>query len=170
MNKQPFAKFGTQLKQLRQRAKETVADVSGAVELDTKQLSDIEAGKTQPSEDIVLLLISHFALTEEEAIKLWELSGHKENIDGSQKNSSTDSTHAFISMADAKIIYTDMVHINANKYGVVMDFLQGLGAHNQPVAISRIGMSRDHAKSLLKVLQQTLKSSEKSNKTDTPRR
>lgn len=157
MSKQPFEKFGTQLKQIRRRAKETIDEVSGAVEIDVKHLFDIEEGTIQPSEDILLLLISHFALSDEEAVKMWELAGYK-NVKDNSTNNSTKA--AYVSPTDAKILYTDMVHINANKYGVVMDFLQGLGAQNQPIAISRIGMSREHAKSLLKVLQHTLEASE----------
>jgi len=61
-----------------------------------------------------------------------------------------------------------MVHVNANKYGVVINFLQGLGANNQPMAVSRIGMSHEHAQSLLEVLQQTLKlSAEQEKKQET---
>ena len=52
-----------------------------------------------------------------------------------------------------------MIHINANKYGVVINFLQGLGSNNQPMAVSRIGMSREHAESLMEVLKKTLKRS-----------
>lgn len=165
MSKQPYEKFGQQLKQIRQRAKESKDELSGAVELDINQLDEIEAGKSQPSEDIVLMLISHFALNDDEALKMWELAGyHGGGIEAEQSSLSAQS--AFVSPADVKILYTDMVHINANKYGVVMDFLQGLGGHNQPIAISRIGMSREHALSLLKVLQKTLQATNNPQKTD----
>jgi transcriptional regulator with XRE-family HTH domain len=155
--------FGTLLRRIREQAKESVDDVSGAVEVDVKLLSEIEAGKQNPSEDLVLLLISHFQMTDEEALKMWDLAGYKEP--NSQKNMPIIQT-AYINPSDAKIIYTDMVHINANKYGVVMDFLQGLDASSQSVAISRIGMSREHAISLLKILQKTLQASDNVQKTD----
>jgi hypothetical protein len=67
---------------------------------------------------------------------------------------------AFISAADIKVLYTDMVNVNANRYGLIMDFFQGFGSDNQSIAISRIGMSREHAKNLVKILQKTLESSE----------
>lgn len=160
MSTTPFEPFGNHLKQIREQAKESIAEVSGAVEVDTKDLAAIEAGKNQPSEDIVLLLISHFALQDDEALKMWELAGYdqeKTGITSMVADVNGVAQAAYISPGDARILYTDMVHVNANKYGVVINFLQGLGANNQPMAVSRIGMSHDHAKSLLEVLQQTLK-------------
>jgi len=47
---------------LRENHRESAAEVSGAVEIDEKSLRRIEAGTERPSEDILLLLISHFAL------------------------------------------------------------------------------------------------------------
>jgi len=170
MTSTPFEAFGNHLKQIRQKAKESIAEVSGAVEVDTKELAKIEAGKIQPAEDIVLLLISHFALKEDEALKVWELAGYTQDKTGLTSLLSADGSitqTAYVSPADARIIYTDMVHVNANKYGVVLNFLQGLGTNNQPMAVSRVGMSHEHAKSLLEVLQQTLKLAEKQSTQDT---
>ncbi|HPR10102.1 MAG TPA: hypothetical protein PLJ04_00830, partial [Candidatus Saccharibacteria bacterium] len=71
MKDAPFKSFGIKLKQIRSHAKETLVDVSGAVETDVTLLEKLEAGTHQPSEDLVLLLISHFALKEDEALRLW---------------------------------------------------------------------------------------------------
>ncbi len=47
---------------------------------------------------------------------------------------------------DACVVYTDMVNVTANQFGVVMNFLQqGAGPNAGPVAVSRVGMSLDHA-------------------------
>jgi hypothetical protein len=43
-----------------------------------------------------------------------------------------------------------------NNYGVVINFMQAGGSDNQPVAVARVGMSREHAESVVQVLQQTL--------------
>jgi len=48
------------------------------------------------------------------------------------------------------------VNVSANNYGVVINFLQGLGANNQPMAVSRVGMSIEHAVSFMKVLSDTV--------------
>ncbi len=167
MKNNPFEAFGNQLKEFREKAKESIAEVSGAVEVDTQALAEIEAGASQPSEDIVLLLISHFALKEDEALKMWELAGYDQEKTGitsivADGNGSTQT--AYVNQNDARILYTDMVHVNANKYGVIINFLQGLGSNNQPMAVSRIGMSHEHAKSLLDVLQQTLQLSAEQEK------
>ncbi len=159
MSNNPYLDFGSHLKGIREKAKESVAEVSGAVEADITVLTEIESGKQQPSEDLVLLLISHFALPDDEALKMWELAGYEQEKTGitsviSDENGPTQT--AYISLGDARILYTDMVHVNANKYGVVINFLQSLGANDQPMAVSRIGMSHEHAVSLLEVLQKTL--------------
>lgn len=164
MNQSPYQDFGRHLKQIRQKAKETIAEVSGAVEIDTQALAGIEAGKIQPEEDVVLLLISHFALKEDEALKMWELAGYPQEKTGMSSLIADEkgiTQTAYITPGDARIIYTDMVHVNANRFGVVINFLQGLGSNNQPMAISRIGMSHEHAKSLIAVLQKSVKLSEK---------
>lgn len=159
-----YKSFGTRLKTIRESAKESIADLSGAVEVDTSVLSNIENGKQQPSEDLVLLIISHFALKEDEALKLWELAGYEQEKTGLASIGNEDgpvSQSAFVTADDARIIYTDMVHVSANKYGVIINFLQGLGAQNQPMAVSRVGMSHEHAKSMLEVLEETIKVAKK---------
>ena len=53
------------------------------------------------------------------------------------------------------------MHVMVNNYGVVVNFMQSAGPSNQPLAVSRIGMSKEHAYSLLEVLQNTLEQSSK---------
>jgi transcriptional regulator with XRE-family HTH domain len=166
MSDMPFRAFGEHLKDIRKKAKESIAELSNAVEVDTLDLKKIEAGKTQPTEDVLILLISHFSLKDEDAIKMWELAGYGQNISMNTEEKKS-SQIAYISQEDAKIIYTDIVHVNANRYGVVINFLQGLGVNNQPVAVSRIGMSHEHARSLIEVLQKTMKMSEDQSTKDT---
>lgn len=54
------------------------------------------------------------------------------------------------------ILYTDSVFITSNEYGVVLNVAQSVGPTNQQEVVARIGMSRDHAKVLLKVLGEHL--------------
>jgi DNA-binding XRE family transcriptional regulator len=167
-----FKAFGKELKTIREKAQETIDDVCAAVEMDTQTVVDLELGKTQPSEDLVLMLISHFALGEMQAIKLWQLAGYspaKTSMTGLSPDGKGIVQMAFISAADARIIYTDMVHVSANQFGVVVNFLQGLGGNSQPLAVSRIGMSHAHAKSLIEVLQKTVKLTENSTTQDKKR-
>lgn len=163
----PFKSFGTKLKRLREAAKESLAEVSGAVEVDTEFMQKIETGELQPSEDLVLLLISHFELPEEDAIKLWQLAGFESKEGFSSMTNDENAKHAqsdvMVMPMDARIVYTDMVHVMVNNYGVVMNFMQGAGPDMKPLAIARVGMSKEHAKSVLKVLQETLEMSERPN-------
>lgn len=57
------------------------------------------------------------------------------------------------------ILYTDNVFVTVNKDGLVLDFAQKLGPTNprQIRVVSRMGMSREHAKKLYKILGDQLK-------------
>jgi hypothetical protein len=166
--KAPYKHLGEQLKQMRSKLQESMAEVSGAVEIDIDMLSSYEQGVERPTEEILLLLISHFAVKEEEASKLWDLAGYgrmghvNAPLDpGGIPLQSPPNTHNVMVMpTDARIVYTDMVHVSANNYGVVMNFMQGTGINNQPLAVARVGMSKEHAKSIIELLQKTLEASE----------
>ena len=41
-----------------------------------------------------------------------------------------------------------------------MNFMQGNSVEGQPMIVSRLGMSKDHAKSVLEVLKQTIELNE----------
>jgi DNA-binding XRE family transcriptional regulator len=169
MSLTPYVAFGKQLKTVRQKAKESLANLAAAVEMDDKAISALEAGRAKPTEDLILMLISHFDLKEPEAMQFWQLAGYppiKMHRTGLTAGNGRIVKMAFISPADVKIIYTDMVHVSANQYGVVLNFLQGLGSDSQPLAVSRIGMSHIHAKSLIEVLQKTVKLAENSSTQD----
>ena len=155
---QPLKVLGERLKNIRQSMHETVADVSGAVEIDEQVLQRIEQGSERPSEDILLLLINHFEVSDEVASKLWELAGYDEHdhegrddLHDNQQN----RTMVMIMAIDPRIIYSDGVQVTANSAGVVINFSQGVGTP-QAITTARIGMSRDQAQNLINVLQKTL--------------
>lgn len=160
---QPFSTFGQALKELRQKTSKTQVEVSGAVEIDLSSLISFELGETRPSEDILLLIIQHFELKDQEAAELWRLAGYGHlPMDEARYFMNDDSgdlrTHATISVSsdDARIVYTDMVQVMVNNYGVIINFMQGAGVGNGPLAVARVGMSKEHAKSVLEVLNTTL--------------
>lgn len=152
--------MGKQLKVLRTRASESLAEASGAVEIEVRELASFELGQARPSEDVLLLLISHFGARDDEAIKLWEMAGY-----GSEKISATHMVNtavpAQIATADTShILFTDIVDVTVNNYGVVMNFMQSNSTSTSPAPVARVGMSREHAKSVLKILQVTLSQTE----------
>lgn len=147
--------FGQELRVLRRRSKESLAEVSGAVEIDVTTLGEIEAGNKLPSEDVVMLLISHFSLREDEALKLWRLAGFDNALRGTSLNLGQAEMMPE-NVSNNRILYTDMVQVSANNYGVILNFLQGVGSDGKPSAVARIGMSREHARSVIEVLQRTI--------------
>lgn len=57
------------------------------------------------------------------------------------------------------VLYTDNIQLAANEDGVVLDIGQRLGTTNQVRIVTRVGMSREHAKKLLKALGDLLDTS-----------
>ncbi|MBP7807279.1 hypothetical protein KA047_02175 [Candidatus Saccharibacteria bacterium] len=160
----PYQMLGSQLRSLRVRLQETIADVSGAVEIDAEMLLRIEDGSMKPSEDILLLLLSHLSVKEEEASKIWQLAGYnaEELLQNTGFSDMTQPSAPVVMVVpqDTRVQYTDMVNVTVNNYGVVMNFLQNAGTTGQPQTIARMGMSKEHARSIIKVLENTLKQSE----------
>lgn len=156
----PHKTFGDKLKKLRSQASKSIAEVSGAVEIEESRLKQYENGEKRPSEDILLLLIQHFNLKDEKADELWKLAGysadHEDKVYMNDESGGVQQVSVGVTPHDARIVYTDMVQVMVNNYGVIVNFLQGAGPANQPLAVSRIGMSKEHARSVIEVLQKTL--------------
>lgn len=161
-NKQPFELLGTQLKNMRQKRHESLADVSGAVEIEPNALQAIEEGTERPGEEILLLLISYFSAKEDIATKLWQLAGYDQDelpIKSAENFEESIVTTTATTPNLPNIVYTDMVHVVVNNYGVVMEFMQRGTSVDQPMAVSRVGMSKEHARSVIEMLEKSLSSS-----------
>jgi DNA-binding XRE family transcriptional regulator len=156
----PFKTLGDKLKTIRQKLHESVAEVSGAVEIEEQVLSRIEQGHERPTEDILLLLINHFGMQDDDAAKLWQLAGYDQPHDHDHVIPGADPsrTMVMIMAVDPRVIYSDGVQITANNVGVVLNFSQNNGTP-QPLTTARIGMSREQAYGLLKTLERTLEQS-----------
>jgi hypothetical protein len=57
---------------------------------------------------------------------------------------------------ETPILYTDSIFMTTNEDGIVLDVCQKVGSTNQIHVVSRIGMSRDHAKKFVKKLSELL--------------
>jgi len=159
----PFLDLGGTLKRIRQQQKETLAEAAGAVELAEEDLLRIEQGYDRPSEEILMLLIKHFSMLEDEAVRLWELAGYDQGEaeeDTSDNPNATKSIVMTIAM-DPRVMYSDSVHISGNPNGLVFTFLQPGGGQLPALPVSRIGMSRDQAKKMLELLKDTLEQLDK---------
>lgn len=163
----PFQMLGDKLKALREQKQQTIPEVSGAVEIEAKTLEKIERGEQRPAEDILAVLISYFDIQEEEAMRLWRMAGYEETRTAASGNGAPTTTVelnqpiALNMPMDLRVVYTDMVHVMINDFGVIMNFMQTSGANNQPLAVARIGMSKDHARSVMEILDKSLKQSDK---------
>jgi transcriptional regulator with XRE-family HTH domain len=160
MNKQlPYKPLGAILRHLRERNRESVAEVSGAVEIEEIALGRIEAGSERPTEDILLLLISHFSVEDDKAAELWQLAGYDKSTtddDSDREPSSSSRQQTLMIMIDPRVMYSDSMEVTANQKGVVLNFSQSAGQNDQPLTIARIGMSREQAKLVMGVLHQAL--------------
>lgn len=157
----PFQHLGDRLKSMRQKYKESLAEVSGAIEVDVETLEQFEGGDKRPSEELLMLLISHFNVRDEEATQLWELANYSSSLHEAEVRDSTKQnvSYAAVLPMDLRIVYTDMAHVTVNDYGVVMNFMQTSGFGDHPLAVSRVGMSKEHAKKIIEVLNKTLEQS-----------
>lgn len=54
------------------------------------------------------------------------------------------------------VLYTDLVLVSSDRMGLVLNFTQGFGPTHQKNVVARLGMSREHAKSLLEALKKEL--------------
>lgn len=157
-NTPPFKTLGTHLKYLREQVRESLAEVSGAVEIDVNVLERIEQGFERPTEDILLLLISHFAMPDQEAVQLWELAGY--DGDASGKFHLDDPALAgkpvvMVIGLDMRTQYSDGLDIVVNPAGLTLNFTQA-AANNQRMPVGRIGMSVEQAEQVVKNLQAAL--------------
>lgn len=159
---QPFKTLGEKLKTIRQKLHESVAEVSGAVEIDEQALQRIEQGAERPSEDILMLLINHFGMQDDDAANLWQLAGYDdpndENHNHSHNQHDPNRTMIMIMAIDPRVIYSDGAQVTANTNGVILGFTQGAGTP-QAVTTAKIGMSREQAYSLVRTLERTLEAS-----------
>lgn len=167
-NNEPYKALGAKIKHFREQWHQSLGEVSGTLEIDVKTLKEIEAGKTLPPEDVLNMLINHFLLTDDQADELRQLASlQREQATEALVSGLEDMIMKQIVMylpVDNKIVYTDSMNAIVNKHGVVLQFLQNSGNNGQPVTVSQVGMSKEHAEKVIEVLTKTLKEHEQNQK------
>lgn len=153
----PYKSLGRKLKLIRQKLNESIEEVSGAVEIDQDLLECIEKGIKRPDEDILLLLINHFGMKDNEADALWKLANYERpvKLEKDFVDDPLDRNMVLVMALDPRVIYSDSLSISANKSGVVLNFSQTADG-KRPMIASRIGMSYEQAKNVLYTLQQVV--------------
>lgn len=152
----PYQKFGKALHTLRRKYHTSRKELCSALEIDDEYLTLLEEGNERPSEDIVEQMISLFSLDNNLADNLWVLAGYPPT--GVDELSTMQI--AQLPLSELKVSYTDMVHISVNNFGVVLNFMQNLSPGNQPFVVSRLGMSKEHARSVADLIYRTLDAAE----------
>lgn len=153
----PYRALGVHLKTARQRRNESLAEASGAVEIDPETLERVEAGRERPPEDILMLLINHFDLRDQEAVQLWESAGYESSPHDTAAHKTLEQLEkaaVIVLGMDSRIIYSDGLSIDANKSGLVLTFTQT--SNQQQLPVSRLGMSYEQAEQVLQTLQTAL--------------
>jgi len=153
--KEPYKTLGTHLKYVREQKNETLLEASGAVEIEPEALERIEAGAERPSEDILMLLINHFDVQDQEAVQLWESAGYDRGDarQGKLAAENLDKATLVVLAMEARTMYSDGLVIDANRGGLVLNFTQGSAAKGQQLPIAKIGMSYEQAEEVIKTLQ-----------------
>lgn len=156
----PFITLGQHLKYVREQSKQSLMEVSGAVEIDERSLERIEAGVERPAEDILLLLISHFGVADSQALQLWEQANYDGEIpeqirpEGADQQFTAKQVVMLVGF-DSRTMYSDGLDVIWNQAGVTLNFTQ-TSSPNQNLPVARVGMSYDQAERVLNTLQQAM--------------
>jgi transcriptional regulator with XRE-family HTH domain len=154
----PYKTLGKHLKYVREQSHQSLAEVSGAVEIDEESLARIEAGEERPAEDILLLLISHFEGHETEALQLWELADYgtevPEQIKTDVELPVNQKSVVMLLAMDMRTLYSDGLDITLNPAGLTLNFTQA--GNKQAMPVARVGMSLEQAEAVARSLQQAI--------------
>lgn len=155
----PFQVLGQHLQFIREQSKQSLAEVSGAVEIDEKSLARIEAGLERPSEDILLLLVTYFRMQNNEAVQLWQLAGYDsdlpEQLQSVEEGAVNPKNMVMFVALDIRTAYTDAVDIHINASGLTMNFSQ-IAGQERPLPVAKLGMSYEQANQVLEQLKRAL--------------
>jgi transcriptional regulator with XRE-family HTH domain len=155
----PFISLGSHLKYVREQSNQSIAEVSGAVEIDDTYLEKIEAGLVRPDEEILLLLISHFGVKDREAVQLWELAQYDSDMPDEIRI--TDDAQiggksvVMLLAMDMRTVYSDGLDVTVSPAGVTLNFTQ-IQNPTQTNSIAKVGMSHMQAQLVIDTMQKAL--------------
>lgn len=157
----PYITLGNHLKYVREQSNQSLAEVSDAVEIDEEQLARIEAGLERPSEDILMLLISHFDVQDREAVQLWELAEYDSDLPDIFKQQDQEPIRldgkpmVMLMAVDVRTMYSDGLEVTVNQAGVTLNFTQTVNS-SQQAPVARVGMSHAQAVQVMRALEQAM--------------
>lgn len=156
----PYITLGSHLKYVREQSRQSLIEVSGAVEIDEQRLERIEAGLERPAEDILLLLISHFGVADREAVQLWELADYDSDMPDQIKPEALEAQLSSKNVVmlvgfDTRTIYSDGLDVIWNNAGMTLNFTQATGP-GQTLPVAKVGMSYEQAEQVVNTLQRAI--------------
>jgi DNA-binding XRE family transcriptional regulator len=173
-NTRRYTDFGITLKLLRIKHRQTTNQLASALAVDRTFISKLENGHDKPSRELIGKIISHFSLSPNEAMTLWNQAsgltvtgeqGKEESYMSQAKQpmfiqqpapNQPTNVNINIDAARTPTLYTDNVFVGKSDVGVTLDFAQSVGPTGQVVVQSRIGMSQEQAKRLIEILKNSL--------------
>lgn len=172
-----FLPLGLRLKSFRISKNLNSKNVANSININRSYLSKIENGHEKPSREVLDNLIRHYSLSVVDAAELYLLAGYKDasadaptfqggnNMENPQNQKVQDPGPGFqVNVGNTTVFYTDSAYVTTSQWGLVIDFAQGVGPTNQQNVVSRVGMSKSHAKALAEVILKKL--SEEDSKTN----
>ncbi len=164
-NNQPYKNFGERVKFLREQWQQTISEMSYALEISENSLISIEEGKELPEPETFELIVSHFLLTDDQAEDLRSLAYIDQPKHSGKLPTLLDESMIkqllVMTTIENRIAYTDGMHANVNDHGVILHFTQNNPGSKSPVTVSKIGMSHEHARKIIEVLEKTITEYEK---------
>lgn len=167
-NHAPYVLLGKHLTSVRNEAKKSLAEVSGAIEIDEKQLKEYEEGFKRPDEELMLLLISYYNMADQEALHMWDLAKYDSDLSDHLEIKKSDQTDnnlkqfskpmLMLLAMEVRTLYSDGVEISWNESGLSFNFTQSNQGNKQqpPTSIAKVGMSYNQAEKVYKCLQSAL--------------
>lgn len=142
------------LKLYREGKNLTLKELKNLTKIDISVLSKFENGSRFPNTAQLSELKSALELNQREYLELEQLTKYR-------TESSLPQGLKFIFNPNIQIIYTDSVFLSVNQFGLTLNVAQPQGEIGDQIIVSRIGMSRKHAKILARKIIDLLEKSEK---------
>lgn len=166
--------LGSEIRKLRKQSGQSLEEVAGAVGVERSHLNKIELGRYKPSEELLKRLFDHFSVKGYNAGRLLDLRAiepvvHTEASSWGKENTMVPMAkpqppkvaQVSINPANSPVLYTDSVFVTSSEYGLVLDVAQKFPGGPQQHVVARIGMSFDHAKKLIEVINDHLQKNER---------
>ncbi len=171
--------IGDSLRKIRKESGQTLAEAAESLQIDRTHLNKIELGTYKPTMELLEEILAHFSVEGRIASQLRIMlrdmkgpqverlvtDGNKEGkVEFMSKDAQLDKLSApqiVLDPAKTPVLYTDSTFVSSSDFGLVLDVAQTISGSPQQNIVARIGMSFDHAKKLIEVVNDHLQKNER---------